>query len=362
LDKRTCPECGVPMFITEQHSWVDSGAIVQSSNETVRPFFIECANLDPLFNGVEQLIGAPIRPIVIVTKRRAIRAYIDNILDADTQEKLGRREIDWRPSNDRLRMVARLAGMGRYEVVDHRCEGGVEDFVTETVSDPPSIPFACGTMAAAFEALFGRELGVTYRLLSQELLEITCYPKEHPKKYKGKMNMPAYDHRKGGLDLERCSACGGPAILSDYRWLLEKGVIVNRLTGRRMAILGSEANAIVEELEREYGEVVHRALVEAQRRFVRTGFYSMEDVGDEDNMRNQLALRGLGELKEMKIGHSGFRLSLDNAGLPLIIVGLIQGLFETTFGTESYAEWQLSPTGDLEAEVTPRTAQETVNF
>lgn len=88
----------------------------------------------------------------------------------------------------------------------------------------------------------------------------------------------------------------------------------------------------------------------------------MEDVGNEENLRKQLALRGLGELKEMKIGQRGFRLSLDNAGLPLIIVGLIQGLFETTFGTESYAEWELSSAGDLAVEVTPRSAQETVNF
>ena len=362
MDTETCPECGVPRFITTEHSWLDSGTIVQSGNGKVRPFFIESANLDPLFNGVEQIIGAPIRPIVIITKRRAIRGYIDNILDDETQDMLKRREIDWQPVNDKLRLVARLAGMGRYEVAEFRYEGDGADFITETISDPPSIPYACGTMAAAFEALFGRELDVTYRVLSPQLLEMTCYPKNHPRQFKGKMNMPSYNHRDGGLDLERCATCGGPAVLSDYRWYLDKGIIVNRYTGRRMAILGPEANAIVEELEKEHGEMVHRAVVEAQRRFVRTGFYSMEDMGDEDDMRKQLALRGLGELKEMKMGQRGFRLRLNNAGLHLIMVGLAQGLFETAFGTESTAQWELSAEGDLEVEVTPRNAQETVNF
>ena len=362
MEMEACPECGVPRFITAEHHWLDSGTIVQASNEKARPFFIESANLDPIFNGVEQIIGAPIRPIVIVTKRRAIRGYIDNILDRETREGLKRREIDWQPVNDRLRSIARLAGMGRYEVVEYRSEGDEADFITETVSDPPSIPYACGTMAAAFEVLFGRELGVTYRLLSPQSLEITCYPEEHPRQFKGRMNMPSYNRRDGGLELERCANCGGPAVLHDYRWFLDKGIIVNRYSGRRMAILGPETNAVVEELEKEYGETVHRAVVEAQRRFVRTGFYSLEDLGDEDNMRMQLALRGLGELKEMTMGQRGLRMRLDNAGLHLIMVGLVQGLFETAFGTASSAQWELSPEGTLEVEVTPRNVQQTVNF
>ena len=43
-------------------------------------------------------------------------------------------------------------------------------------------------------------------------------------------------------------------------------------------------------------------VVEAQKRFIRSGFFAVEDVISEENMRSQVALRGLGNLQELKMG------------------------------------------------------------
>ncbi len=73
----TCPECRVPRYITADHRWLSSGAIVQTSAEKTRPYFLECENLDPLFGGIEGIIGEPIEPIVIAIKCMNVKTYIE---------------------------------------------------------------------------------------------------------------------------------------------------------------------------------------------------------------------------------------------------------------------------------------------
>ncbi|MFW6113509.1 MAG: hypothetical protein ACOC78_01140 [Actinomycetota bacterium] len=80
-------------------------------------------------------------------------------------------------------------------------------------------------------------------------------------------------------------------------------------------------------------------------------------------MRRRLALRGLGNLKEISIRRKGVRLVLENAALHLLVVGLVQGLYEQTWDTNSRVEWELSDEGDLEIEVYPlKAGSESVVF
>jgi hypothetical protein len=80
----------------------------------------------------------------------------------------------------------------------------------------------------------------------------------------------------------------------------------------------------------------------------------MDEVADEGDFRNQLALRGMGDLREFKMDARGLRMRLNNACMHLMVVGLVQGLFEMGVGVESRAEWELSQEGDLEVNVTPQ--------
>jgi hypothetical protein len=355
-----CPECNVPKYITAEHRWLDNGTIVQTSSENTRPFFIECENIDPLFRGIERMIGMSIESLVIATKRRNVRQYIEGVIPAETKEMLKRREIDWRPINDGLRLVARLVGYGRYEVAGYRLDHSDEDFITETIINPLSVPFACGTMAAAFEILFARDLDASYKVISPESLEITAFPASHSKEFEGRLRADVPEQHEGDVEFDRCATCGGPAALFGYKWYMDKGMIKNTYTSKRMAILGWETEVILREMELEWGEIIPQAVVEAQRRFVKTGFYSIEEVGDEGDIRNQLALRGLGNLREIKMGRRGVRMRLENAGLHLMVVGLVQGLFEMAFGIESNVEWELSERGDLEVVVAPQDIMRSV--
>ena len=110
---------------------------------------------------------------------------------------------------------------------------------------------------------------------------------------------------------------------------------------------------VFNEREAELGDTVPRAVVEAQRRFTRSGFYTMDDITDEGDFRTQLALRGLGNLKELDMKKKGMSVRLENVVLPLIVIGLSQGFFEMGFGVDTTVDWELSEDGDLQVEVKP---------
>ncbi len=124
-----------------------------------------------------------------------------------------------------------------------------------------------------------------------------------------------------------------------------------------MAIQGNAMlDPIFAELEAELGDIIPQAVVEAQKRFTKSGFYTMDDITDEGDFRTRLALRGLGNLTELVMKRKGMHMRVENVSLPLIVMGLAQGFFEMGFGVDSDVDWELSEDSDLEVRVTPKTA------
>ncbi len=202
--------------------------------------------------------------------------------------------------------------------------------------------------------MLGGEHEVVYEEVSPDCYEFTTTWTEYPEELMERFTMARYEHRDGDMELESCATCGMPKAFSAYQWGLENGLIINRHTGRRMALVGPESlEQVFQELEKELGETIPDVVVEAQRRFTKTGFYSISQVSDEGDFRTQLALRGLGNLREMKMGPEGLLLRIDNATAYLMTAGMVQGLFEMAFDVESKVEWALSEDGNLEMEVNP---------
>lgn len=354
-----CPECGAPEVVTSEHAWSSNGDIVQSRNQSSRMIFIETENLDPLFQGIEQIIGVPIEHMVITAGRRAYRGYLKSFVPEEVREKIRAKELDYEPIDAAFRDIGRLNGVGSYQAVARRYEQDEDDYDTVSVTEPYSLPLTVSAHVGAVELLTGVDQGYSYERKDENLYHITAFPSPHPEELKKRLWFSPHRKTEGDLELERCGSCGGPKALANYQWLPNRGIIVNRNTRRRMAIQGDVLlDPVFHELEEELGETVPRAVVEAQRRFTRSGFYTMEDITDEGDFRTQLALRGLGNLKELEMRRKGLRLRVDNVALPLVIVGLAQGFFEMGFGLEfTDAEWEISDEGSLEAEVRPSSRE-----
>ena len=87
-DINVCPKCGIPLFISSQHVWLDNGVIQPKEQEDQRLVFFECGNLDPLFDGISEIIGMSIEHLVIDASRRSTRSYMDHVVPDDIKEMI----------------------------------------------------------------------------------------------------------------------------------------------------------------------------------------------------------------------------------------------------------------------------------
>jgi hypothetical protein len=351
-----CPRCGVPQYISSEHLWLDNGDIVQTRDPSNRMVFFESENLDPLFRNIEAIIGTGIDHVVVTASRRAVRAYLSAIIPREVVEGVRSKKIDPHPIADSVIEVSKIMGYGEQEFLEYRLENDEEDYCIVDMIDPFSVPFTCGVIVGAVEAIVDRDFNATFQETPAGTYRVTVYSSGHPEELKTRMWLPNYAHTPGDLDVERCVECGGAALLSSFEWQLERGFIINKTTGRRMVLIGpAQIDPIFEELEEELGETIPEVVVEAQKRFTKGGFYRMQDVDEEWDFRAQLALRGLGNLREIRIRRRGLQMTLGNVALPLLVVGTMQGVFEAAFKVDSSVEWEVTLEGDLRMEVLPRT-------
>ncbi len=353
-ENEICPQCNTPFHITREHRWLSSGVIVQANDTRNRLAFMESENLDALYRGIGELIGMPIEHIVIEASRRATRGYISRMVPEETKRMVQERTIDPKILIDASFRLARLMGYGNASLVEYRIERTDDDYMIVRVSDPYSALLWYGNFAGTFEAIAGRDVGVEYKEISPGLFEATIRPSEHPAELQERLPMHPFKHADGDFELERCGTCGGPLALSAYDWDLEQGIIRSSSTGRRMALLGPHmVDPTFQELQRELGDDIAQVVIEAQRRFTKTGFYRVAEIVSEDTARVDLAVRGMGNLRELKMGKEGVTLRVDNIALHLMVIGLAQGLFEHAFSVESESSWSLSEEGTLELTLSP---------
>ncbi len=355
LDVGICPECNVPEPFNQTQAWLNNGDIVQKANPAARIAFIECQNLDPLFKNIGDIIGVSIEHLIVNITTRAFKRYLYQLIPPEIREMIQNREMDSSFLIDMISTLAQMSGFGKFEWLDHRYENDADDYAKQRITEPYSVVLAAGGFAGAVAASVGGEHSVTYEEVSPDVYLFTTHWTEYPAVLKEKLRLKQYIHEDGDIELERCGTCGGPKDLLNFRWHLERGIIVNQTTGWRMAMLGpASMDPIFTALEAELDESVPKVVVEAQRRFVRTGFNPLDLLKGEETLRSQLALRGLGNLQYIDLDQGGCHMRLNNVCLHLLVAGMVQGLFELNFGIETNMEWDLSEEGDLELEVIPK--------
>ena len=356
-----CPECKVPIPFSQGQTWLNNGDIVQPINHGVRLIFFECENLDPLFRNIGDIIGMSIEDMVVNITSRGTEKYMSKLVPPEVKKMVEEKQLDPSVFSEPVMTYCHIVGFGKYESIDSRYKRDEEDYSVFRILEPFSVPEAAGALAGAISSVVGGEHAVKYEEVSPGLYEFRTSWTEYPEVLVERLQATPYNHRDGDIELEKCATCGAPIKLSEFRWHLDRGLIVNKHTGRRMAVLGPELlDVVFRALEAELGEAIPDAVIEAQRRFVKTGFYSIEEVSDEGDFRTQLALRGMGNLREIKMGKDGLNMRIANAAAHLLAVGMVQGLFEMAFDMPSNVQWELSGEGDLEVEVRPLSIMETV--
>lgn len=350
---RRCRGCGVPAYVSRGLTWRGNGVITQRRDPDHRMLFNESENLDQLFDGIEEIIGLPLEHIVIESKRRETREYVEKLIPYPARRVA--RYVGLKAMIGHLGKTARAYGFGEIGLLEKRVRFRDDDYVTMWVRNPHCLLFYCGENLGAWEALDGRESRVEYEEASpgSRSYKVTNRIGPHPVELSDRLAPPRYSYKAAAMDLERCPACGIPRRVASCRWDLDSGIITDPATGRRMAIYGpSGLEAVLMDLEAELGEAIPEAVIESQRRYTRRTFRREELEAGQESVREMLAVRGLGYLSDWEYGDEGLRLVLQNACMPLIMVGFFRGAYEITSGREeSSAEWEFRPDGDLVVEI-----------
>lgn len=354
LTRRLCPVCGAPRRLVRELRWLSNGTIVQRKNPYHRMVFIECENIGATYRTIEDIIGSSIEHLLIEAKRRATLDFIDHILLAGVKTLV--RLAGTRFVARYITILAGMMGYGKIRLTDLRRIHGRDDYATFRIEEPYSLPLFCGDLAGTLNAIDRREAGISYTQVSPDVYEVTGRVSDHPLELKERLEAREYAYKPGDIQMERCPDCGGPGLLSEYRWDLDRGVIVGRTSGHRKAMIGPAAlESIIDELEKELGDTITETVIEAQRRFVKTGFYSLEEASSLEGLRTHLAKRGLGNLREMDWRKDRLYLRLENACLHLLLVGLVKGLFELATGSDAEVAWDVAADRDFVIEVRTRT-------
>jgi len=205
-------------------------------------------------------------------------------------------------------------------------------------------------MLGAVEAFEQADMQVKYEQIAENIYEVTSYPGSHPVELKGRLKKKKrYPFKPGEIRYERCPGCGVPGEISNCTWNLEHGTIIDPVTQRRMALFGpGVVDTVLEDLKEELGESIQEAVIEALRRHLHSSVNEEAWKRDMVTFNRMSALRGLGNLVLFEGDRDYLTVTFENACLPLLMVGTVQGLFEMALKKESSTyEWEMSEDGDL---------------
>jgi hypothetical protein len=364
----TCKECGVPLMVSQGMKWDSNGVIPLSFNPRRRSVFYESDVVDTLIKGIGDIIGMPVDHIVIESRRRDVRRFIERTFPSQIEESLEYQrdlESETDPAQKQAKRkrlfemrkgyqlqvdeIGRVYGYGNIQVSD-RWEKG-EDFAWRTlvISNPHSMLFYPAEMLGSVEGFEQINMRVEYELIEDNTYAVSVYPGSHPLELKERLRRKRYDFKPGDIEFECCSTCGVPLEISRCKWDLEAGTIIDSLTGRRMAIYGPEAmEAVLDDLEAELGEVIPDTVIEAQRRFFKSEMGGDNWMRAAADFKHLLGLRGLGHLARFETSPQGLTVTIENSCMHLLMVGSILAIFDLAMGTEDFSyEWDLAENGDL---------------
>jgi hypothetical protein len=201
-----CPQCGVPEQLVLSHTWLNSGVMVTAMNQEQRQILVESENLDPLFEGISEVIGLPIEKHVTDIGRRATSNVVKDMVTQEIKDIIIKGEIDLHPIimglTDVMMTTSQLMGFGKFEFVGYRYELDQNDYFTNRVTKPYSVPLSRGNLAGTLEGIYDKETTVQSRMVAPDVYEQTAHLGAHSRELEERLKLRPYHHRDGDIELE----------------------------------------------------------------------------------------------------------------------------------------------------------------
>ncbi len=349
---KLCRDCGVPMQVSKGQTWQTNGVISETKDPDHRMVFFESENLQNVYKNIEDTIGASIERIIVESQSRSTREYLEKLISPVVRKLL----VLFYPGLIAARTsgIADLYGYGKLNVMDLKIQripfgDHKGDHMVMGVKNPYSTYRVGADILGGMEATTGRACTVNREAVDEATYSFTIRAGSHPTELKERLGRKKYLQKSGNIALERCPSCGIPLGVARCQWDLDKGIITDRDSARRMAIFGpGAADAAFEDLEAELGETIPETVIGAQRQYVKASMKSEDYHNFISGLEEVLAIRGVGMLARFEADNRHISVTIENACLHLWMVGIIQGLFELGTGNSTTSrEWNLSSEGVL---------------
>ncbi len=349
---KLCPECGVPEEQAKECLWLNSGVIVLASDRVRRQCLIESENLDPIFALLGKMGVRDIYELVVEIARARRASRTRETIPPEVRGMLRNKLLSVGVFLAAMLADTRFRGFGDFEPVDFVFEGGPNDHMSLRVAQAYSKPLFLGALVGFCEGFLDQRLGFTLSDISPGICEMKVNRAGEESPFHESLGEKEYCYRDGDIELRRCGICGSPAALSRFTWHSTEGIIRNS-SGLRVVLLDPQIlDLIFEELERRSGRSASRSVVEAQCQFLRKRM-KLDHHPNRQEVRDEVALRGFGNLCEFEMDGRGLRARIDNASCYLMTVGSLKALFESAYDSDSVVDWEISENGDLKLEVIP---------
>lgn len=343
---KVCSYCCVPEEISKGSRWENSGIITALATPGQRSFWYEAEGFNTLFRNIEELVGLPIDRIIIEGKRKNSLEYLQDFLSG-IRGFLARAFLRRKVYNS-ISDLGAIFGYGHFEVLDIKKGEHVRIYGRNIYS----MPLLMGDLMATFNAVEGLSADIKVEEESGGFIFIIT-PGETPEvELSSRLKVEALPLKPGNIDFKWCPRCGVPLDLMEFKWDLEEGTITNDNTERQIASLGMEhIDAVFRELEAELGEDIARIIVTAQRDYAKQALTKEELEGGSRYFNRFFALRGMGNLVQFDMSDNAFAAVVENARPPLMVAGILQGIFEARSESESTCDYKRGDDGTLTVSV-----------
>ncbi len=341
MDADTCSVCGTPRILGQKSRWLPDGTIRVLQNPSLRMYFADCDELIRLFEELGAHLGVNGPFYLQEGARDFSRLYMGLFYRFLNQHLLDVRD-DSRVLSILLDHL-RIWGLGVAEPI----ELDEDEALRLCVRDAAGADLLCGYISGAAEIIWGRKAECSPRW-NGDRLEINLISCDSS--CGGPFDLepePDFGEVKGVIRYSFCPECGVPLQVSRLNWDLERGVITDLVTGRRLLLLGTEViSRGIERLTEEMGEHVHLRVAEAERDYAREVLYPLLRLSkDPQEMRALFGSMGHGDITAEGVERPTFRIR--RPCQPHFMAGRVLGLYEGWRGERVAASWRISEWGTV---------------
>jgi hypothetical protein len=342
----TCKVCGIPRLLSMTQKWRD-GCIVDTTSGAASLCLYEASYPTTLINELESTLGIPLDRIVYLAGTHAAVKVLGVLYE--THPRIGSMLFSaplHRFTENMLVGFGKSIGVADVEITERK-RGRRTEVV---IRDPFDLSNCLAIISGILQIADGRR--ISYNILEGTNPYVVEFLPDSEKKGKDEAYFRLFAEdltpKESHEDiLPVCEKCGAPHNVGDFfSFDTDKGMINDRRDGERMIFMGVHGfNSIIRELDRELGSSVQKIFIDFENRSLFSKLKQSSEADglwEERNLREYLATRGLGFLREMQKQDRSSIITVENAFIAPLVAGRLLAFWAKEHGREGYYNFEVT--------------------